>query len=87
MDNRIQEVKYREMREILNHLPMLGVSVQQVAQITNMSVSTIYNLRNGLFPSETKYRIIMSKITAEFPFEVAKAKELIKGEDAILGVN
>lgn len=29
--DKLQEMKYREMRELLNHLPLLGVSVPEIA--------------------------------------------------------
>ena len=85
--DRLQEIKYREMREVLNHLPLMGISVPEIAETVHLSISTIYSYRRGYLPTETKYRMIMSKLRTKYPFEVASAIEIIKKEDEVLGVN
>ena len=55
----MNERKLKEFQQILNYFPLTGISIAELARAINVSMSCLYDFRNGLRPKEAKYRYIM----------------------------
>ena len=68
----MNERKLKEFQQILNYFPLTGISIAELARAINVSMSCLYDFRNGLRPKEAKYRYIMEQLNEKFPKELKK---------------
>ena len=83
----MDERKYEEFKQILLHLPFVGVSIKELASALNVSMTLLYNYRNGVKPKEQKYNYIMARLQTEYAQEletihiyIQRERELEKGD-------
>ena len=62
----------KEFQQILNYFPLTGISIAELAKVINVSMSCLYDFRNGLRPKEKKYLYIMEQLKEKFPKELKK---------------
>lgn len=68
----MNERELKEFQAILNYFPYTGISIAELARTINVSMSCLYDFRNGLRPKEKKYRYIMEQLKEKFPKELKK---------------
>ena len=68
----MNERELKEFQTILNYFPQTGISIAKLAKEINVSMSCLYDFRNGLRPKEKKYRYIMEQLNEKFPRELEK---------------
>ena len=68
----MNERELKEFQAILTYFPITGVSIAELAKTINVSMSCLYDFRNGLRPKKEKYQYIMEQLKEKFPKELEK---------------
>lgn len=87
MRNNLTDTQIKEFQEVIRHLPYEGIAITKAAASMNISPTTLYNYKNGLKPTEHKYKYILACLMRDYPEEMNRIsvimqyeKQLEKGE-------
>lgn len=72
--------EFEEFKNILQHLPIFNISINDVERLTNINSSTLYNYRRGLKPSDIRYKYIMACLEKNYKKELEAIREILKIE-------
>ena len=53
----MNERKLKEFQQILNYFPLTGISIAELARAINVSMSCLYDFRNGLRPKGSEISV------------------------------
>lgn len=80
----MNETKLKEFQSILHYLPAMGVSIAHMAKELNISMTSLYNYRNGAEPKQDKYAYILSSLYSKYPKEMSKINVLLDHEKELI---
>ena len=74
----IDDEKLKDFKKMLNYLPLVGISIVNLSNMTGIGYTTLYHYRNGLIPKEEKLKYIIAVLKSNYPDEYRKIKRFIQ---------